>query len=376
MEPMAGVKTPGMNAYAAPTERTRVRRLPQRASYDVETVHAILDAGLVCTVSFVEDGRPVAIPTAYARVGDALVFHGSAKSRTLLAAAAGAELCVTVTHLDGLVLARSAFHHSVNYRSVVVFGRGVAVTDAQRKLALLEAFVERLYPGRWSAARRPNEQELTATLVVELPLHEAVAKVRTGGPLDDDADMTWPVWAGLIPLRLEAGEPAPAGGQPGECAPPAVDWAAEGGETRDRRQAARNKAAARAVFEVWASGALERLDALVAPDVVHHDPYDPDASEGLEGMKTTITTYRDAFPDVRFTIEDQIAAGDEVATRWTSTATHRGPLMGAAPSGKRVTLTGLTIDRFAGGKIVEAWRNWDVWRLVRSIGVSQDVAHL
>ena len=212
-----------MNAYA-PTERTRVRRLPQRATYDAGAVHQVLDAGLVCTVSFVEDGRPVTIPTAYARVGDALVFHGSAKSRTLLAAAAGAELCVTVTHLDGLVLARSAFHHSVNYRSVVVFGRAIVVTDPQHKLALLEAFFERLYPGRWSAARRPNEQELKATLVVELPLCEVVAKVRTGGPLDDDADMTLPVWAGVIPLRLEAAQPEPARDLAHECAPPAVNW--------------------------------------------------------------------------------------------------------------------------------------------------------
>jgi nitroimidazol reductase NimA-like FMN-containing flavoprotein (pyridoxamine 5'-phosphate oxidase superfamily) len=224
-----------MNAYPQ-TERTRVRRLPQRATFDAESVHAILDAGLVCTVSFVEDGRPITIPTAYARIEDALVFHGSPKSRTLLAAAAGAELCVTVTHLDGLVLARSAFHHSVNYRSVVVFGRAAAVTDSQRKYALLEAFTERLYPGRWGAARSPNEQELKATLVVELPLREAVAKVRTGGPLDDDEDMTRPVWAGVIPLHLEAGVPEPAGDLVGEWELPAVSWPPRGAGIRDRRR--------------------------------------------------------------------------------------------------------------------------------------------
>jgi len=206
------------------TERTRVRRLPQRATYDADVVHAILDAGLVCTVSFVEQGRPVAIPTAYARVGSALVFHGSAKSRTLVAAAAGAELCVTVTHLDGLVLARSAFHHSVNYRSVCIFGRAEVVTDPQHKHALLQAFTERLYPGRWSAARPPNEQELKATLVLELPLREVVAKVRTGGPIDDEEDMTRPVWAGVVPLRIDAGEPQPEPGLVAACPPPAVDW--------------------------------------------------------------------------------------------------------------------------------------------------------
>ena len=215
-----------MNAPAAvpQTERTRVHRLPQRASYDVETVHAILDAGLVCHVGVVEDGRPVVIPTAYARVGDVVVFHGSSKSRTLLAAAGGAEVCVTVTHLDGLVLARSAFHHSVNYRSVVIFGRAVAVDDPDRKRALLRAFTERLYPGRWSVARPPNEQELKATLVVELPLREVVAKVRTGGPIDDPEDMDLAVWAGVVPLRLVAGAPEPAEDLAGHPASAALAW--------------------------------------------------------------------------------------------------------------------------------------------------------
>lgn len=217
-----------MSTYAQ-TDRTRIRRLPDRATYDVDTVHAILDAGLVCTVSFVEGDRPITIPTAYARVGEALVLHGSAKSRTLLAAVAGAELCVTVTHLDGLVLARSAFHHSVNYRSVVIFGRAAAVTDPGRKMALLEAFTERLYPGRWSAARPPNEQELKATLVLELPLREVVAKVRTGGPLDDAADMALPVWAGVVPLRLAAGAAEPAQDLATECASPVVAWPAARG---------------------------------------------------------------------------------------------------------------------------------------------------
>lgn len=206
------------------TERTRVRRLPDRARHDVATVHDILDAGLVCTVSFVEAGRPIAIPTAYARVGDAIVLHGSSKSRTLMAAAAGAELCVTVTHIDGLVLARSAFHHSVNYRSVVIFGRAETVTDPERKMDLLRAFTERLYPGRWGEAREPNEQEMKATLVVELSITEAVAKVRTGGPIDDAEDMTLPVWAGVVPLRLVAEAPEIDAGVPSGAAAPALAW--------------------------------------------------------------------------------------------------------------------------------------------------------
>ena len=213
-----------MSAAFPQTDRTRVRRLPQRASYDVETVHAILDAGLVCHVGLVEHGQPVVIPTAYARIGDAVVFHGSSKSRTLLAAAGGADLCVTVTLLDGLVLARSAFHHSINYRSVVLFGRAVEVTQPERKFAALEAFTERLYPGRWAAVRTPNEQELKATLVVELPLREAVAKVRTGGPIDDEEDMALPVWAGVVPLRLAPGAPEPAPDLASGLAPPATAW--------------------------------------------------------------------------------------------------------------------------------------------------------
>jgi nitroimidazol reductase NimA-like FMN-containing flavoprotein (pyridoxamine 5'-phosphate oxidase superfamily) len=210
-----------MNAYPQ-TDRTRIRRLPQRATYDVDTVHAILDAGLVCTVSFVENGRPVTIPTAYARVGDALVFHGSAKSRSLLAAAGGADLCVTVTHLDGLVLARSAFHHSVNYRSVVVFGVAAAVTDPERKLALLRAFVERLYPGHWNATRPPNDQELKATLVVELPLREVVAKAAPAGRRRRRRHE--PAGLGRCVLRLVPGTPEPAAELSGELATPVVAW--------------------------------------------------------------------------------------------------------------------------------------------------------
>ncbi len=212
-----------MSAFAQ-TDRTRVRRLPARASYDAETVHAILDAGLVCHVGFVESGRPIVIPTAYARVGDAVVFHGSSKSRTLLAATGGAELCISVALIDGLVLARSAFHHSINYRSVVLFGRATEITERDRKLTALEAFTERLYPGRWASVRSPNEQELKATLVLELPLREAVAKVRTGGPIDDEEDMTWPVWAGVMPLRLAPGAPEPAPELAPGLAPPATAW--------------------------------------------------------------------------------------------------------------------------------------------------------
>jgi hypothetical protein len=181
-----------------------------RASYDAEIVHGILDAGLVCEIGFVERGRPVVIPTAYVRVDDAIVVHGSSKNRMLLAVAGG-EFCCTVTLLDGLVLARSAFHHSVNYRSVVAFGRGEAVEDEAEKEALLRAFFDHLYPGRWDVVRPPTSAELKATLVVRLPLTEVSAKRRSGPVLDDEEDYALPVWAGVAPVtqRVAGLEPDP-----------------------------------------------------------------------------------------------------------------------------------------------------------------------
>jgi nitroimidazol reductase NimA-like FMN-containing flavoprotein (pyridoxamine 5'-phosphate oxidase superfamily) len=206
------------------TERTRVRRVPQRASYDRALIHAILDAGLVCHVGLVEDGRPVVIPTAYARVGDEIVLHGSSRSRTLMAAAGGADLCVTVTLLDGLVLARSAFHHSLNYRSVVAFGRGRAIEGHDERMAALRAFTERLYPGRWDAVREPSAQEMKATLVVALPLSEAVAKMREGGPIDDEEDYALPVWAGVVPLSISKGDAEPDDRLVAGTTPPVRVW--------------------------------------------------------------------------------------------------------------------------------------------------------
>jgi len=186
----------------SPTDRTRVRRLPDRGAYDRETIFAILDTGFVCHVGIVESGSPVVIPTAYARVGDDIVLHGSSKSRLMTVLGGGAPACVTVTHVDGFVMARSAFHHSINYRSVVIFGRGEAITEERAKNEALHAFMERLHPGRWDAVRPPNPQELKATAVVRIPIEEASAKLRTGGPLDDPEDMTLDVWAGVVPVVL------------------------------------------------------------------------------------------------------------------------------------------------------------------------------
>ena len=191
----------------APTERTALKRLPERASYDREVVYKILDEGFVCHVGLVIDGQPFVIPTAYGRVGDNLYIHGSAASRTLRATGGGIPVCVTVTLVDGLVLARSAFHHSINYRSVVILGAATMVEAAEEKMTALRAFTEHVIPGRWDDVREPSELELKGTSVLALPLVEVSAKVRTGPPKDDEEDMAIPVWAGELPLRIMAGSP-------------------------------------------------------------------------------------------------------------------------------------------------------------------------
>ena len=191
----------------APTERTTLKRLPKRAEYDRERVYAILDEALVCHVGFIADGQPVVIPTGYGRIADVLYLHGSAASRMLRTLSEGVDVCVTVTLVDGLVLARSAFHHSFNYRSVVVFGRARMVTDREEKLAALRAFTEHVIAGRWNEVREPNDGELKATTVLALPLSEASAKVRTGPPVDEEEDYALPVWAGVLPLQLTTSAP-------------------------------------------------------------------------------------------------------------------------------------------------------------------------
>jgi nitroimidazol reductase NimA-like FMN-containing flavoprotein (pyridoxamine 5'-phosphate oxidase superfamily) len=206
------------------TERTRLRRGVDRGRYDRATVSAILDAGLVCHVGFSLDGRPWVFPTAYARVDDDIYLHGASGNFGLRALAAGAEACVTVTILDGLVLARSAFHHSMNYRSVMVFGRGQAVTHPEEKLRALEALVEHMAPGRSGDTRRPSEQEMRKSLVIRVPINEASAKVRTGGPVDEPEDIGAPYWAGHLPLHLVPGVPVPDVVVPADASRPVPDY--------------------------------------------------------------------------------------------------------------------------------------------------------
>ncbi len=189
------------------TERTTLKRLPKRGAYDRQLVYGILDEGFICHVGFTVEGQPFVIPTGYARVDEQLFIHGSQVSRMLRTLSSGIDVCVAVTLVDGLVLARSAFHHSINYRSVVMFGRARIVDDREAKLAALFAFSEQVIPGRWNDVREPTEQELKATTVLALPLVEVSAKVRTGPPIDDEEDYALNVWAGVLPLRIAAGTP-------------------------------------------------------------------------------------------------------------------------------------------------------------------------
>jgi len=203
-----------------PTERSTLKRLPVRGDYERESVYQILDEGFICHVGFVVEGQPFVIPTGYARSGDTLYLHGSQASRMLRVLKSGIDVCVTVTLVDGMVMARSAFHHSMNYRSVVVFGRAVAVEEREEKTGALRAVTEHLAPGRWDETRQPSEGEMRATLVLALPLAEASAKVRTGPPVDDEEDYALPVWAGVVPLEVVAGAPVADPRLPPEIEPP------------------------------------------------------------------------------------------------------------------------------------------------------------
>jgi len=192
----------------APTSRTQLHRLPKRGTYDEATVHAILDEAYLCHVGFVVEGQPFVIPTGYGRSGNRLYIHGSAASRMLRTLSGGVDVCVTVTLVDGFVLAKSAFHHSMNYRSVVILGKAHAVEDPTEKMEALRVITNHIVHGRWEEVSTPNDQEMKATLVLALPLEEVSAKIRNGPPVDDEEDLALPVWAGVVPIRQEVG-PAP-----------------------------------------------------------------------------------------------------------------------------------------------------------------------
>ena len=196
-----------MSQTQMPTPRTRVVREAERGVYDRETAYRILDEGFLCHVGFVADGQPFVIPTSYGRKDDRLYIHGSAASRMLRQMKDGVPVCVTVTLLDGLVLARSVFNHSMNYRSVVVLGKATPVDDPSEKIEALRLLSEHIIPGRWDNARQPNERELKATSVLRVPIEEFSSKVRQGPPIDDEEDYSFPTWAGVVPLEMKAGAP-------------------------------------------------------------------------------------------------------------------------------------------------------------------------
>jgi nitroimidazol reductase NimA-like FMN-containing flavoprotein (pyridoxamine 5'-phosphate oxidase superfamily) len=189
------------------TAKTKLKRLPKRGNFDRETIYKILDEAFICHIGFTVEGQTFVIPTAYGRKGDTLYVHGSAASRMMREMSKGIDVCITVTLVDGLVLARSAFHHSINYRSVVIFGKAEIVENEAEKNDALFAFTEHLIPNRWAEIREPNSKELKGTTVLKLEITEASAKIRMGNPIDDDEDMNLDVWAGVIPLQIVAGEP-------------------------------------------------------------------------------------------------------------------------------------------------------------------------
>ena len=199
-----------MSTYT-PTQRTKVRRLSKRAVYDKAQVHAILDEGFLCHVGFAQDGQPFVIPTLYARSGETLYMHGSGASRMLKTLAQGVDVCMTVTLVDAYVLARSAFHHSMNYRSVTVLGRARLVAEEAEKMQALRVITDHIVPGRWDEVRGPNELEMKQTMVLALPLEEVAAKVRVGPPADDEEDYVLPIWAGIVPIHTQLGEPVADG---------------------------------------------------------------------------------------------------------------------------------------------------------------------
>ena len=205
------------------TERSRLRRLHERGHYDRESVYAILDATPLCHLGTVQDGAPVVTPTLQWREGDRVYWHGSNASRALRASV-GAEVCLTVSMLDGLVLARSGFHHSANFRSVTIFGRAEKLEDPQQKAEKLRVFLDGLYPGRWDTLRPATDQEIKATAVLSMPIDEASAKVRTGGPVDDEPDYALKVWGGVLPIRQVVGEPIPCPRNPDGLAIPSTRY--------------------------------------------------------------------------------------------------------------------------------------------------------
>jgi uncharacterized protein len=358
-----------------PSERTTVHRKPQRGAYDRETIERILDEGLICHVGFSIEGQTFVLPTIHVRIGDKVYLHGSPASRLLQALAGGAEVCVTVTLVDGLVLARSAMHHSMNYRSVVLFGTATLVVGATEKLAVFEALVEHVIPGRWAETRWPTDEEIRRTMVVSIPIHEASAKVRTGPPLDDEADYELPHWAGVLPLRVAADHPIADPRLRAAIGPP--DHVTSYTCPRAQRQSEQaqvgtaslesNKAIIRRYYEeLWNAWHVDIADELIAIDVSFLGSLGVKV-HGRANFVDYVHLVRRAFPDFHNTIEEIIAEGDKVVVRLTYSGTHRGELFGIGATGRRVTYSGIAIVRIADGKIAEGWVLGDTRGLIEQL---------
>jgi uncharacterized protein len=346
-----------------PSERTIVKRKPQRAAYDRNTIDRILDEGLICHVGFSIEGQTFVLPTIHVRIGDKVYLHGSPASRLLQALAGGAEACVTVTLLDGLVLARSAMHHSMNYRSVVLFGKAALVEGVKEKMAVFEALVEHLIPGRWAGARWPTDEETRRTMVVSIPIHEASAKVRTGPPLDDETDYELPHWAGILPLRFAADYPIADPRLRAGIEPPAHVMSYAGPRSQHQSERAQvgiassepNKAIIRRYYhELWNAWNMDVADDLISADVSFLGSLGVKV-HGRASFVDYVHFVRRAFPDFHNTIEEMIAEGDKVVVRLQYSGTHRGELFGIGATGRRITYSGAAIFRIADGKIVEGW---------------------
>lgn len=359
-----------------PSARATIKRKPQRAAYDRGTIDKILDEGLICHVGFSADGQTFVLPTIHVRVGDKVYLHGSPASRMLQALAAGTEACVTVTLVDGLVLARSAMHHSMNYRSVALFGKAAVVEDATEKMAVLHALTEHVIPGRWAETRSPTEKELRQTLVLAIPIDEASAKIRTGPPLDDEADYELPHWAGVVPLRLAAGRPISDPRLRPGIEPPAyaVNYAglhshqpSEIAQVVDMASTETNKAIIRRYYhELWNVWNVDVADELISAAVSFQGSLGITV-HGRASFVDYVHFVRSAFPDFHNTIKELIAEGDKVVARLNYSGTHRGVLFGIEPTGRRVTYPGTAIFRIANGRIAEGWVLGDTRGLIEQL---------
>jgi uncharacterized protein len=363
-----------------PSERTTVKRKPQRGAYDRETIDQILDEGLICHVGFSIEGQTIVLPTIHVRVGDYVYLHGSPASRLLQALAGGAEACVTVTLVDGLVLARSAMHHSMNYRSVVLFGTATLVEKATEKMAVFEALVEHVIPGRWAETRWPTDDEIRRTMVVSIPIHEASAKVRTGPPLDDEADYELSHWAGVLPLRLAADHPIADPGLRAGIEPPAhvTSYIGRRAQRQDEQEhigiatsESSNAIIRRYYHALWNAWNVALADELISIDVSFLGSLGVRV-QGRASFVDYVHFVRRAFPDFHNTIEEMIAEGDKVAVRLTYSGTHRGELFGIEATGRSFTYSGAAIFRIADGKIAEGWVLGDTRGLMEQLRGGKD----